>query len=110
MASQPDSADTEPARADIDTLEGPAVIEFGTSWCGHCKAAQPLIAEAFARHPRVRHIKVEDGKGRPLGRSFKVKLWPTLVFLDQGKEVARLVRPGDTAAIAEALARIDTPH
>ena len=55
----------------------------------------------------MRHIKVEDGSGRPLGRSFKVKLWPTLIFLDNGREVDRLVRPGDAQAIGQALARID---
>jgi thioredoxin 1 len=57
-------------------------------------------------HPQVQHLKVEDGPGRPLGRSFRVKLWPTLVFLRDGKEVARLVRPQDPAAITEALGRI----
>jgi thioredoxin 1 len=36
-----------------------------------------------------------------------VKLWPTLVFLRDGKEVARLVRPQDVAAISTALDRID---
>ena len=54
----------------------------------------------------MRHLKVEDGPGRPLGRSFRVKLWPTLVFMRGGVEVARLVRPTDAAAIAEALAQI----
>jgi thioredoxin 1 len=37
-----------------------------------------------------------------------VKLWPTLVFLKDGKEIARLVRPGDSNALREALARIDS--
>jgi len=100
-------AANEPTRADIDRLDGPAVLEFGAPWCGYCQAAQPLLASAFAGHPRVRHIKVEDGKGRPLGRSFRVKLWPTLVFLRDGGEVARLVRPGDADAIRAALAQID---
>jgi thioredoxin 1 len=68
---------------------GPAVIEFGSNTCGYCMAAQPLIAEAFAGYGNVRHIKIQDGKGRPLGRSFRVKLWPTLVFLKDGKEVKR---------------------
>lgn len=100
-------ADVEPARAEIDALEGPTVIEFGTPWCGYCHAAQSLLAAAFANHPRVRHIKLEDGSGWPLGRSYRVKLWPTLVFLNQGKEIARLVRPTDSNAISQALARID---
>lgn len=97
----------EPARTEIDSLQGPVVVEFGANWCGHCAAAQPLIAEAFAGHPGLRHIKVEDGKGLPLGRSFRVRLWPTLIFLRDGKEVARLVRPTDSNAIEEALGRID---
>jgi thioredoxin 1 len=96
----------EPARTDIDALEGPTVIEFGSPTCGYCRAAQPLLASAFSDHPRVRHIKIADGSGRPLGRSFKVKLWPTLVFLKDGKESARLVRPTDVNAIREALAQI----
>lgn len=100
--------EVEPLRADIDALEGATLLEFGAPWCEHCDAAQPSIASAFASHPGVRHIRVEDGRGRPLGRSFGVKLWPTLVFLRQGKEVARLVRPADSGVIKQALERIDS--
>lgn len=97
----------EPARAEIDVLEGPTLLEFGSPSCGYCRAAQPLLASALADHPRVRHLKIADGSGRPLGRSFKVKLWPTLVFLGNGREIARLVRTGDERAIRDALAQID---
>lgn len=93
----------EPTRAAIDALAGPAVLEFGTPWCGYCLAAQPLLDAAFAGFPQVHHIKIEDGSGRPLGRSFRVKLWPTLVFLRDGVEVARVVRPADADAIGRAL-------
>lgn len=99
-------ARNEPTRAQIDALQGPAVIEFGAPWCGICSAAQPLLAEAFTAYPLIPHIKIEDGKGRPLGRSFRVKLWPTLVFLNNGKEVARVVRPLNSDVINEALAQI----
>lgn len=97
---------TEPARSEVDALPGPTVIEFGTNWCGWCRGAQPLIAQAFAGHPGVRHYKVEDGPGRPLGRSYRVKLWPTLVFLKDGQEVARVTRPSSADEVRDALARI----
>jgi thioredoxin 1 len=99
-------ADPGPTRAEIDALQEPAVLEFGTPWCGYCRAAQPHIAAALAGHPRLRHIKVEDGRGRPLGRSFAVKLWPTLIFLERGKEVARVVRPAGPQVLTQALAQL----
>lgn len=102
-----DYAAVEPARTEIDALAGPVLLEFGTPWCGHCRRAQPLIREALAGHPGVRHLKVADASGRPLGRSFRVKRWPTLVFLRDGKEVGRLVRPADAGAIGAGLAQID---
>lgn len=101
---------SEPSRAEIDGQPGPLVIEFGAPWCGYCLAARPLVEEAFSAFPEVRHIKVEDGRGRPLGRSFRVKLWPTLVFLRDGREIARVVRPEGSAAIASALSEIVRPE
>lgn len=106
MAYSEKFVDEAPTRAAIEATPGAQVLEFGTPWCGHCKAAQPLVQAAFADFPAVAHLRVEDGPGRPLGRSFGVKRWPTLVFLRDGVEVARLVRPTDADAIDEALARI----
>ncbi len=84
---------TEPTRAEVDAFAGDTLLEFGTSWCPHCQRAQPIIAAALSRQSGVRHLKIEDGPGRPLGRSFRVKLWPTLVLVRNGAEIARVVRP-----------------
>lgn len=93
-----------PLRAELDAQQGAVLLEFGTGWCGHCRAAQPALAEVLQIYPQIRHIKIEDGPGRPLGRSYRVKLWPTLVLLRNGQEVARLVRPTQAADIAAAFA------
>jgi thioredoxin 1 len=92
--------------AEIAHWSGAAVLDFGVNWCGYCQAAQPSIDAAFANHPEVRHVKIEDGKGRRLGRSFQVKLWPTLIFLKDGREIARVVRPDKVEVIEEAFARL----
>lgn len=104
-----DYAEVEPKRAEVDAMEGATLLEFGSPWCGWCRRAQPLIAEALEGHPNVRHIKVADASGKRLGRSFQVKLWPTLVFINQGKEIARLVRPDAADEIRQALDQIDLP-
>src|SRR5262245_39324602 len=83
----------EPPREEVDHWPGPAVLEFGAGWCPHCQAAQPAIATALADYPDVRHLKVGNGKVRPLGRSVRVMLLPTLIYLRDGQELARVVRP-----------------
>jgi thioredoxin 1 len=99
-------ATVEPDRAEVDAMPGATVLEFGTPWCGWCRAAQPSITQALADCPDLRHIKVEDGPGQALGRSFRIKLWPTLVFLKDGEEVARITRPAGPEGIRAALGRI----
>lgn len=106
MPPLPPYSAAEPKRAEVDALPGPTLLEFGNDWCRYCRRAQPLIAEALAAHPELRHLKIADAGGKRLGRSFGVKLWPTLIFLKGGKEVARLVRPGSAAEIGDALAEI----
>ena len=98
-----------PSRAQIDALPGATVVEFGTGWCGHCRAARQPIDDALRGFSRVAHVMIEDGRGRPAGRSFAVKLWPTLIFLADGREVARVVRPTETGAVVRALALIAPP-
>jgi thioredoxin 1 len=95
-----------PTREEIDASQGSMLLEFGTVWCGYCQAAAPVISEALAKFPSVQHIKVEDGPGRPLGRSFRVKLWPTAVFLKDGVEITRAVRPETADEIRLCLQQI----
>ena len=79
---------------EVGQLNGPAVIEFGANWCGICGGFTPQAAQAFEPYPQVQHIRVADGPGKRLGRSFGVKLWPTFIFLRDGQVVQKSVRPG----------------
>lgn len=105
---QADYVGQEPARSDLDAMEGTLLLEFGAPWCGHCQAAQPALRALLAQRPGVTHLKIEDGRGRPLGRSLRVKLWPTLVLMRSGQELVRVVRPvsdADLEPLRDALAR-----
>ena len=89
----PDYAEDAPTLEQVKGLVGATILEFGTPWCGHCQAARPAVQDVLTEYSELIHIKVYDGKGKRLGRAFRVKLWPTLILLHDGKEVARLVRP-----------------
>ena len=93
----------EPSRDEVNNWSGPAVLEFGAGWCPHCQAAQSAIETVLADYPEIKHVKVGDGKGKPLGRSFQVKLWPTLIFLKDGNELARSIRPTSPAELQDGL-------
>lgn len=101
----------QPSRAEVDATEGPLLLEFGTEWCGHCRVLAPRLAEILEAHPAVRHLKVEDGPGLPLGRSFGVKLWPTLVFLRDGRALLQASRPGpgEIRRGLDAITAVDPP-
>ncbi|MCC4621736.1 thioredoxin family protein [Xanthomonas cassavae CFBP 4642] len=97
-----------PERSAVDAQPGLQVLEFGTHWCGHCIAAQPLLQKLLGGDNAVDYRKVEDGKGRPLGRSFHVKLWPTVILLRDGEEIARAVRPQTREDLQDLLSALDT--
>jgi thioredoxin 1 len=94
-----------PRREDVDQMTGPVLVEFGTAWCGFCQGAQRDIVTLLAENPQVKHVKVEDGPGRRLGRSFRVKLWPNLVFMKDGAVVKQMARPSG-AEMREGFAAI----
>lgn len=100
--------DSKLSRDEIDAFDDAIVLDFGTDWCGHCNAAAALIAAAIRNHPGLRHIKIEDGPGRRLGRSFGVKLWPTVVLVRKGQELARRVRPVSQEEVEQALKALAT--
>jgi thioredoxin 1 len=83
----------EPTREEIDATPGPLVLEFGAEWCEFCEATRPMLASLLKEFPAAQHIRIEDGKGKPLGRSFRVKLWPTIVFLRNGRVLRQAIRP-----------------
>jgi len=97
-----------PTREAVNGMPGLVLIEFGTGWCGFCRAAAPHVAGLLRDHPQVRHVKVEDGPGRPLGRSFRVRLWPNFVLLKDGAVFRQLARPSATE-LKEAFAAFAAP-
>ena len=68
------------------------MVDFWADWCGPCKMLSPVIEEIAAQYQgRALVGKVNVDEEPELARQFGVMQIPTVVFLKDGKEVARKV-------------------
>lgn len=89
---------------DLLSLAGTTVLEFGADWCPHCQAVQSTL-QNHLHDDSKRHLKIADGKGKRLGRSFGVKLWPNFVLIKDGEVQQQLARPS-LEELSESLKRL----
>lgn len=94
-----DLTEPTPTREDLDKSSGVILVEFGAEHCGYCQAAKGNISQALSESPNISHLKIEDGPGKKLGRTYRVKLWPTLILLQDGREISRVIRPDSFTAV-----------
>jgi len=104
----PTYSEEAPTLDQIESMNGEAVLEFGAPWCPHCQAGEEVMQEVLSEpaYTDIKHVKVYDGKGKPLGRAFNVKVWPAFILLRDGQEVARIVRPMLASQVRELLQKL----
>lgn len=100
-------ATNHPTRDEIQGIVEPTVLEFGSPDCPYCQKTEPMVKAAFQDFPGISHVKLADHEDKMLGRAFNVEKWPTLIFIQEGREVSRLVRPENEDAICDRMEDID---
>lgn len=71
--------------------EGQVVVDFWAAWCGPCKMLAPVLEELDEEMEDIKFAKVNVDDEQGLAGSHGVKGIPTMVFLENGEEVGRLV-------------------
>lgn len=72
--------------------KGLVLVDFWAPWCGPCKIIAPVLNEmADELNGKLRIGKVNVDLQSELAGKFKVRNIPTLVLLQNGKEVKRFV-------------------
>lgn len=65
------------------------LLDFWAPWCGQCKAFAPTV-EAVVEKLGVKITKVDVEKDLTLASQYSIMNLPTVVILQDGKEVCRV--------------------
>lgn len=86
----------------IQNSEGPAIVEFGASWCGPCRALDPLMKQIAEEYEdRVRVYKMDFDDAHQTALAFQIRSIPTTLFFNSGELKDQLVGAVPKSALVE---------
>lgn len=90
--------------ADVEGSPLPVLLDFWAPWCGPCHMLAPTIDQLAAElGGRVRVMKLNVDENPATAARFNARSIPTLLVLDRGREIDRMVGVRAKADIARRL-------
>jgi thioredoxin 2 len=84
----------------------PVLLDLWAPWCGPCLTIAPVVEElarSYAGRLRVAKLNVDENP--QISARFRVQSIPTLLILEDGREIDRLIGAQPRTAIEAAIAR-----
>ncbi len=71
--------------------KGYALIDFGATWCGPCKAIAPFFNSLKGKYPSIKFFKLDIDENQEMARKYKIDSIPAFILFKDGLEKDRLV-------------------
>jgi thioredoxin 1 len=79
------------------------VLYFSAIWCAPCRVVSSNVERLKIQYPQVKFTKVDVDQEAAAASTFQIRSVPTLVHLQDGKEVARVVGAKTVDDLAKGL-------
>ena len=67
------------------------LVDFYADWCNPCKILSPVLEEVARENPDIKLVKIDVDTNENLAYDYRAFSIPTLVVIENGKEVNRAV-------------------
>lgn len=70
--------------------KGSVVIDFWAEWCGPCKMLMPIVEQIAKSREDIQFYKMNTDDCGDIAGNMHIMSIPCLIFMNNGKEVARM--------------------
>ena len=88
---------------EVMNSDKPVLLDFWAPWCGPCQMVLPLVEEIANERLDIKVGKINVDEEPELAKQFRVMSIPTLVVMDHGEIVKRVVGARGKEEILELL-------
>ncbi len=71
--------------------KGYALIDFGATWCGPCRAIAPFFNSLKDKYPSIKFLKLDIDENQEMARKYKIESIPAFILFKDGLEKDRMI-------------------